>query len=662
MSQDQTSPTVKAKRKLNGFITRRSLLALGRLLSGDPANDDRLIKNVYSKIEHGKRLISLSVFSTKAYTAGIDKPFKVAWVKSANGVYAVIKTVTPVYNSKTRLYDLTPSFSVIFSTHPHYLGDFLLWKKDGTPPVNNDEFSRKVSIICTHLARDVELQDKSGYHFSWALKAMNRHKEDYEDRLLTHGTLIVDKRLIYRSGSSIFYTLPNSKDKNLRDVYLYSNPIKGYKGLDVPHRAMDYWLFRSTLKFLSVKLTDQPIEVEDIHEYVRDKFSYISSHMVRYVDPYDLFAPEHRLGRTNRFAQKLVLRTLQSASSTISKLNFKSAIINTIAGGAVVVAFGALGAFYTAGAIAIKAVSAQKTNILLKSFQASFRKMVSFLNVIPTKKPDLYVDYSEAHAYTGNGNLNTELAIGLPLHPSIAQNLEPVPLLDMGHTFLGAKPYTPETEREWAENLILSTKGYAPGTIFIDQYTLGKRQFLKAEQSNGMTVLYDPSAGSAYAHIERTPYEHCCLEVPLKNRFAELDDTQSFVAVRLCPNKGIKSVNLSTIAKAPASYKRTQKTPSPQNTTLDDRTYGMQLAALKSLPPRVRKTMKAHAWKQVQIAMYATKRQLLVEHFKSALKISTSSYHPESTTIISQDDKKQRIMTQEELSALVRPLRTPKAP
>jgi len=550
------------------YMHTNTTRSLWSVLSGKPDDDDYHFRRVHSRIENGKYSTPLCVFSSSVQNHQLDH-YDVAWVKSPNGVYTVIHTMTPIKNKTSGVMDFKPSFSVVFCTHPHYLANLALWKKEGRVNINRAEFNRKMTVVRTHLAEDIALLsegvEQEEYQFAWSLQAMRDHRSDYEKRLLIHGCLVKDNEFLYRSGSSVFWLEQSKSSSNLDEyhVHYYSNPVQGQTGLFVSEEALEKKAFRVTLRAASIKLTDAPIKLDESHEFIRESFASISNKLVRFGDPYDLYPPITKSGKALRFLKKSSFRTIQQIVSVVANTDFKSVGMKAGMAGLATIGFALATSFVLAGtAAAIALLNSNKYGLLMRSMQKSFRAVSQVLNISKEKRTDNIKDYSASHAEVLGGNIYVEDAIGLPLNAEMCNDILPVPIERMGITFADAKPYNDKHERLWAESTILNTKGYSPGTVF-SEIEYDQRNFLHAEQANGMHIYYYGDR-LAYARLHGPAYEHACLEVPIERRFKEMEDGNNYVEVRFDEKKGLVSKNLPDMKDGFKGVLRKQPSPKIQ--------------------------------------------------------------------------------------------------
>lgn len=513
-------------------------------------------REMQSRINRGHYRHNPTAFSIDVQPRkGKEDGYKTIWIKTTNGAYCVVKTLT----SDSPSQEPEPAYVLLFSPDPTVLGRNFLYDQDKGFYLH-DESKTSIHPISAYIEKDIALKpsrfgetarnddwNKLPPHldFSWVKRDIDKHSVEYDTNLRRHGILI-EKGNTWCSTSSAFWLEEHTgnDESNSQEgekkyhVYYHANPIHKGDGF-LGKGALENPRLRAALKPLSMRLTSVPVAKGDAKEIVQRSFVQFVNAIIQRRHPYRIDISDYneegknlRASKTHIFLKIPSLIACQKIFLGMASFHFRAFITSMAATGALVAA-NMLPAF-------LGLLPAPKSNILVSGPMALFRKASQFISPVEQAQirpggniVERYATPGYEHFPMNGASLNLN-AIYLPL-------MRPVDFHLLKDVFPKAKEFSQENELEWARNKIYDTAGH--GVIFSKSIKYGA-VWLRAWHPNGMKVHHDPKAGIAMAQIMHRPFPGSTLEKPVDHLFKTLKPWERVLCVMQGPEGDLHTIGL----------------------------------------------------------------------------------------------------------------------
>jgi hypothetical protein len=519
----------------------------------------------------------------------IDKNFDTTWVKSPHGAYLLVRTELPLnYQGTMQNY---PGYAVMFSQHPAFLADLFLRRgEEGVAMPSKKEIEAKLTVVSARYEHDIlQKNPKTGDEHivtAWMKTSIDRHTATTGRLLKRHGSAIKEGESLYRSGSSVLWVKPTKKNPEEYDCYYYGNPIFGTVSLFVNETMLESFGSKLFFKSSAIKLNKTPLNKEQAHELAHKEFTVRARQIMRLEDPYDLDSSARIVPKILRGSKKIILRTLQKVTHAVANINLKALFVSTGVTGFLVLAFQVPALMFAA--------SAGKSNLLAKGAQSLGRMTGKFLSPVSTLTVNALNDVAALVASHVKNNYVTDEVRGLIANPHYVDHMYAMPRQFMPTTYPEIVSYDQGHEREWARAVILDSLGIQPGTIF-SEIELEGRDFLLAQQPNGLDIYYDPEEHVAFARQARDAYEYTCLEKPIQLLLNELTPRKKIIGVKLGKEGEIQQRNFVSIERIPKEFDKSRaksvQALRAAGFDVNSFTSGGKFPLVDILPPHERKTL-----------------------------------------------------------------------
>ena len=241
--------------------------------------------------------------------------------------------------------------------------------------------------------------------------------------------------------------------------------------------------------------------------------------------------------------------------------------------------------------------------MIMRDGQTVARAFSKFLSPIETVTVNALNDIAPLlGAFVPNNIVSPEMR-GLIVNPKYLKYMNAVPIQFMGNTFPNIQDYTQKTSDKWAKAVLLDTIGIQPGALWT-KTEVDNKLFLRAEQSNGLDVYYDPEDLVAFAHQTRRAYKHTCLEKPIGELFSTKSEKHDFIGVRGLQGGGIMMDSFQSLDNIPRVLAES-RTASIQNLKeqdldLDDLGPHAEFNINSTLSPVIVKKRNKPVYKELQ--------------------------------------------------------------
>ncbi len=495
------------------------------LLSGNGCAHDQAFERFDSVIESGRHDAS-RVQSFVISVERDDNPYETVWVKTPHGAYAIVKTFAP-FKSKSGL-ESVPAYALLFSHDTAFLTNIFFAKPNDPqrPQPSLAEIEKGVMVVAGRYESDILREDVlhgQRVEMAWALAAIRQHTYITENALRIHGAILSTGKKVWRSGSSVFWLRESEKDSDLYHCYYYANPFFGKRCLFLnDNKLKNRWL-SGFLQIFSVRLTELPIPIGEADEFVRTNFVPLSRRILKGGDPYELNQGTG-FSKIKRTIKKGTLRALQKTAHALRNLDVRTLTISLVITGVMQILF-------SIPMLAWGAASA--STVLRKGSNSLLQAINRFLSPTQTLAQEIERDIALLFAsHKKDDTVVLQERRGYIFNPAYLTSMVPVPVGCLRHAFPDALPYKRQQhENEHAKSIVLDTLGFQPGTVFSFEY-IRNREFVLAQQPDGLDVYFDPLSKTAIAEKKREPHPHVLPKRSVRRLFALENKKHHVVAVR----------------------------------------------------------------------------------------------------------------------------------
>lgn len=549
------------KLKMRGALSWASY-RLGAL-SGDRAEHQDEFRLLWARINQGHYPHNTTAFriNVEAPNSYEWKQYETIWIKTSNGAYTVVKTLTvdppAMLDKKAEAKVPEPAYVLLFSPDPSVLGKCFLTNKDGFAHFS-PEASSHIFVVSARRERDIAIngdvprserqKKRHRLDFNWVRRHINQHSVQFDKSLRRHGIMLRDGDT-WRSASSAFWLEP-VKNENLGteaeerfNVFYYANPIHTEDGF-LGNGSLEDPDFRTYLSRLSVNISPHPLPRYEAEERVRNAFTQCSRAIMRGEDPYitaRTFISEPSPDGKNSikadlsdrvsqystvFKAKLSrgMQTLVSRAANIDRRNFLFTILSSA------VIFIAINIPVFVGLIA-----STRGNSVVSMTSKIWKDVTRFILPVENVRTRPDRDIAERFAQPTNNDfvLDTRL---FHLNAQLIPFMRSVDATMFDEAFPNLVPFDDAYSRQWACSILYDTLGCHAGTEFSHVRYRG-RMWLQALQPNGLRVRYNTRYDVALADTYCSVRQGSVIEKPVKALMSEIPDDRSIMGVHRAGQK-----------------------------------------------------------------------------------------------------------------------------
>ncbi|MCB9988133.1 MAG: hypothetical protein H6868_02225 [Rhodospirillales bacterium] len=425
--------------------------------------------------------------------------YRALWAISPSGAYTVLHTHVLSGKDPHNAMATEPAYTVVRSPYPSVLKTLL---ENGQKRNHSDLFeSAHIQVLKTYRERDIHGPENGNglLDFRWAYETIRQFDPVIAKAREDHGLLSQETPDFCQNRSSLFWLKPDGRGKF--HVNYYCNPRHNRTNL-TNAEAMKKWFNRWILRNFSIQVTQEPVTRDEAADLIRQKFNRYAGNILEGAHPYTMpeQIQEMNLNGWQKFkhvyGKTTMLNTMQWFGVSISEMNKTKFLIG------VGIAVGITVATQSFAALGVFAKNA-KSNTVIKSAN---RIMNVVKNHFASLERQVRGDGKDMSFMIADGaplRLGEDVAIH-KLRPGMAEDVKAADMRIIGHAFPKTTLMSDDKEQERVKRIMIDPKTSPIGTVF-RIVKMGERNWLQADETKGLRILYKPEWRMACVEKVRQP-------------------------------------------------------------------------------------------------------------------------------------------------------------